>query len=925
MVPPGLILDAFGDLTGAPSQPGNFTFSLIVTDGAGYQLTESYPLTVVNPLTITTASPLTSGIIGVAYSQPVQAAGGAPPYTFVIVGTPPPGLVLSPSGMFSGVPTMLGTFNFEVQVTDSLQLTNSQKFQVLIAKVPSLQVSTTSLTFGGNAGGEPPAPQIVTITSASLTPVSFSALVDAGQDSTTAPAWIKVSLAAGTAPAALTVSVDPGTLAANTYRARIRLTIPNNSTPPVDIGVTFVVAAAGPQLGLTTAFLRFAARSQSPGSIDQFIVVRNVGGSGMVNFSASAPSPISWLDSISPATGSATPGNPVLVRVRINTQGLAVGGYKGSISFTSGTSTATVTLSLFVADTGAAMALSQTGLLFEGNQGQGIATVRTIRVSDVGDQNSTVNFTAKVIAIPGTSDAANWLTVTPNSGTATAANPGAIQFSVNAQSQSLAAGVYYALVSIADSQSLNSPEFVTVVLDLGAANNAVQPDPVPQGLAFIAPTSAAQTVTVYASSSIPVPFSASAVTNGGGTWLTVSPGSGLASTANPGTVTVSTNSSGLEAGSYTGFANIAIGTEVRGVIVTLIVPPGASSPAARAATSAATSAATCPSRVILAPMQLADYFNSPVSYPATLSVSMYDDCGKPIANGSVTASFSNGDAEMFLPGDGLGNYSATWVPSFSTAQATVTYDGMAGTLEPYSVSITGGLTPNVGPVLNANGVVHNFYAAAALSPGLIAQVYGSGLASVPASPGTLPLPDMFNGSGIIISGELVPLYFISGTQVNVEIPAELTPLRQYNILAIVNGAATVQQQIDVNPLQAGIAADTHGQTIAQHADFSYVTTAAPAKPGEVIIIYLAGMGATNPPVASGHASPSTPAVLPAAPVVTVGGENADVLFFGLTPGGVGLYQDNLRVPSDTPSGSAPLIVSQNGIAGNTTMLIVGIN
>jgi uncharacterized protein (TIGR03437 family) len=920
-VPPGFTLDAFGDLTGVPSQPGNFTFSLTVTDGAGYQLTESYPLTVVNPLTITTASPLTSGTIGVAYSQPVQAAGGAPPYTFAIVGTPPPGLVLSPSGMLSGVPTMLGTFNFEVQVTDSLQLTISQKFQVLIAMVPSVQVSTTSLTFGGDAGGEPPAPQIVTITSASLTPVNFSALVDARQDSTTAPAWIKVSLANGTAPAALTVSVDPGTLAANTYRARIRLTIPNNSTPPVDIGVTFVVAAAGPQLGLTTAFLRFAARSQSPGSIDQFIVVRNVGGSGTVNFSASAPSPISWLDSISPATGSATPGNPVLVRVRINTQGLDVGGYKGSILFTSGTSTATVTLSLFVADTGAAMALSQTGLLFEGNQGQGIATVRTIRVSDVGDPNSTVNFTAKMIAIPGASDAANWLTVTPNSGTATAANPGAIQFSVNAQSQSLAAGVYYALVSIADSQSLNSPEFVTVVLDLGAANNAVQPDPVPQGLAFIAPTSAAQTVTVYASSSIPVPFSTSAVTNDGGTWLTVSPGSGLASTASPGTVTVSANSSGLQAGSYTGFANIAIGAEVRGVIVTLIVPPDASPSAVRAATAAA----TCPSRVILAPMQLADYFASPVSYPATLSVSMYDDCGKPIANGSVTASFSNGDAEMFLPGDGLGNYSATWVPSFPTAQVTVTYDGMAGTLEPYSVSITGGLTANGGPVLNANGVVHNFYPAAALSPGLIAQVYGSGLASAPASPQTLPLPDMFNGSGIIISGELVPLYFISGTQVNIEIPAELTPLRQYNILAIVNGAATVQQQIDVNPLQAGIAADTHGQTIAQHADYSYATTAAPAKPGEVIIIYLAGMGATNPPVASGHASPSPPAVLPAAPVVTVGGEKADVLFFGLTPGDVGLYQINLRVPSDTPSGSAPLVVSQNGIAGNTTMLIVGTN
>jgi len=54
-----------------------------------------------------------------------SAAGGAftPPYTWGLVsglGTPPPGLSLSGSGIFSGTPTQAGTFDFTVQLTDSL-------------------------------------------------------------------------------------------------------------------------------------------------------------------------------------------------------------------------------------------------------------------------------------------------------------------------------------------------------------------------------------------------------------------------------------------------------------------------------------------------------------------------------------------------------------------------------------------------------------------------------------------------------------------------------------------------------------------------------------------------------------------------------------------------------------------------------------
>ena len=63
------------------------------------------------------------------------------------------------------------------------------------------------------------------------------------------------------------------------------------------------------------------------------------------------------------------------------------------------------------------------------------------------------------------------------------------------------------------------------------------------------------------------------------------------------------------------------------------------------------------------------------------------------------------------------------------------------------------------------------------------------------------------------------------------------------------------------------------------------------------------MGATNPSVASGVASPLdrlAPAL--AQPTVTIGGRPAPIDFAGLTPGGVGLYQINLRVPPNAVTG-----------------------
>jgi uncharacterized protein (TIGR03437 family) len=101
-----------------------------------------------------------------------------------------------------------------------------------------------------------------------------------------------------------------------------------------------------------------------------------------------------------------------------------------------------------------------------------------------------------------------------------------------------------------------------------------------------------------------------------------------------------------------------------------------------------------------------------------------------------------------------------------------------------------------------------------------------------------------------------------------------------------------------------------------------ITAASPAKPGETVIIYLAGMGATNPSVASGAATPAQLVPTVVQPTATVDGEDAKYIYAGLTPTGIGLYQIDLTIPSDARTGNLNVIITQNGVNSNTAILPV---
>ena len=902
-----------GTIQGTPTAAGTSQFNVTVQDRTQASTTKPFALTINPALTITTAA-LGSGVTGSSYAQLIGVSGGTPPYAFSMTNGPP-GLAIDPkSGLISGTPTSGQTYQVTVTVSDGarnastgLPASTSKTLPLTITSAArQVTVLPGNLSFTGFAGGDSPPPQAIVALPVGVSSAVFRVVLDAGQDGSAAPAWLTVTPNGGNTPGRLVVRVDQGSMAAGTYGGRVRVFDSSNNA--TDVPVTLTLASAAPQLDAAPRDLHFAARVQAPGTLEQTIVVRNSGGGGTLNFTTSVLGGSSWISSVTPGSGQTAHNAPVFVRVRVNTQGLRVGSYHDVIRLSSGGGNIDVLVSLFVAASGPIIGVDITGLTFHEQQGVA-ARSQEVHVLNLGDPGTTVNWT---VDMP---NGGNLVSIGAPGGTATPASPGRLTLTPNANGVGQPPGGYYELIRISAAGALNSPQYVVVVIDQGSSS---APDPSPTGLFFSAAAGGAapaQQVEINASSSSP--FQAATSTAGGGNWLSASPASG-----NGGPISVSVNTAGLAPGIYLGEVDISISGNVVSVSITLVVRP-----ASTVATLADEPAAGCTaSKLAITPTGLVNNFAVPAKWPAALIVQLNDDCGAGVTNGSVVASFSNGDPPLSLRGDGQnGTYSATWQAGTVTPRMVVTLQATAGTLQPASAQLTGGVSANQAPVLAKGGTVNAFYrTSGALAPGTVAEVYGTGLASGTVSTGAPPLPTQSNGTFVLAGGYSAPLFYLSDGQLDVQIPSDLSPTQQYMIVVSSGGALTLPDQIDLVTLQPGISAFADGHIIAQHVDGTLIDAAHPAKPGEAIVTYGLAMGPTNPSVPSGAPSPGVPplAVMSVQPIVTVDGQTAEVLFAGLTPTYAGLYQINFRVPGGARTGDLTMVVTQNGVASNATKLPV---
>ncbi len=176
---------------------------------------------------------------------------------------------------------------------------------------------------------------------------------------------------------------------------------------------------------------------------------------------------------------------------------------------------------------------------------------------------------------------------------------------------------------------------------------------------------------------------------------------------------------------------------------------------------------------------------------------------------------------------------------------------------------------------------------------------------------------------MLIGPTQVPLFFVAPSVLAAQVPFEIAPNQQYPAVVSVNDALTLPETLDIVPMQPGVYFNVADQTVvAQRLDQSLVSMANPAHPGETLTLYLAGMGATNPPVTTGAPTPSQDVLANTQPIVTLDGEKVNIGYAGLTPTGVGLYQINFTVPADAQAGLLDLVILQGAVAANSTKLPV---
>ncbi|HEV3201474.1 MAG TPA: hypothetical protein VGZ73_26425 [Bryobacteraceae bacterium] len=807
----------------------------------------------------------------------------------------------------------------------------NSRIRAVLSGAPTYQAAPAALNFSGVAGAGVPGGQVIALTS-TVSGLAFTAGANAP--------WLTVSPSSGTIPAALQVTADPSALSAGTYQGIITLTAPNGSPATTTIAVTFAVAAVAPAaLGVDAQTLSFAA-TQGGSALAQELHITN-SGSGSLDFTASAATSTggSWL-SVSTAAGTVTPSAPASISVIATPGSLTPGTYSGSVTVTGAGKSIAIPATLSVSAPAATILLSQSALSFTAVAQGGVPLPQNFGILNTGQ--GSMSWTATSSTLSG----GNWLQISPPSGTVDRPNLDVSLVSVSIDPSTLAPATYYGRIQVSAVAS-NTPQVITVILTVLPAGSTLPAQIFPAGLIFTGvagATPGSQDVQVGNPAGTVNSFLSGII----GTGFSYLPANAPLQPDQPTTIHVYPDFSSLSPGTLqrgTITLQFADGSPSQTIGVLMVVAPSsagglaagvAGGNAERANPTAQPQASGCASQglflVFRTPQPSQATFNAVLAQPSTLDVQVTDGCGNMVGltgqNSKVSASFSNGDSvQMTHIGNGV--WQGTWKPlSPGTVRMFVTaFVLQNGTLvggQSSTLTAVVSAPPAPTPTVTAQGVVHAASAQAGvpIAPGGLISIYGLNLSDSTGQSSALPLPQQLNGTQVLLGNQLLPILYTSSGQLNVQVPYAVPVNTQYQLTVERGNTYSVPQALVVAAGEPGIfTVNQQGSGQGQIVKSDGVTLAQPATPasiGETVVIYCTGLGAVTPKVKEGSPAPGVPplSMTDNSVSVTIGGEPATVLFSGLTPGSVGLYQINAVVPSGIVTGDVvPVVI---GVAGQTS-------
>jgi uncharacterized protein (TIGR03437 family) len=219
-----------------------------------------------------------------------------------------------------------------------------------------------------------------------------------------------------------------------------------------------------------------------------------------------------------------------------------------------------------------------------------------------------------------------------------------------------------------------------------------------------------------------------------------------------------------------------------------------------------------------------------------------------------------------------------------------------------------------------NGVVHGASYQPAVAAGSWISIFGSNLAPATRTWQAATeivsgqLPTALDGVGVSVNNKQAAVYYISPAQLNVEVPSDVSGTAQVTVSHAGGSAST---SVSVLAAQPGFFVLAQNHVAAVRADGSYIgpanlldgVTTAPAKPGDQVLLFGTGFGATDPPVPAGEVV-TMPAPLANAVKIRIDATDAVVSYAGLV--GAGLYQFNITIP-DLPDGDHTVTAAVAGI------------